>query len=108
MGWGIVQAAWAADLDVGNEDGTGVELWPNPMDDVVRIVLPASDPEGQSRVWIYTVSGQLVHTGEFTGHSKVWRGRNDDGGAVASGIYLVFVRTPVREETVKLAVLRRE
>jgi subtilisin family serine protease len=108
MGWGIVQATWAAGLDVANEDGTGVELWPNPMDDLVRIVLPASDPEGQSRAWIYTVSGQLVHTGEFTGHAMVWDGRNDDGGQVASGVYLVLVRTPVREETVKLAVLRRE
>lgn len=107
MGWGIVQAAWAAGLDVANENGTGVELWPNPMDDLVRIVLPASDPEGESRVWIYTVSGQLVHAGTFAGHSTIWQGHNDDGGTVASGVYLVLVRTPVREETVKLAVLRR-
>lgn len=105
MGWGIVQAAVAAGLDIQNENGTHVELWPNPMNDLVRIVLPESDPEGESRVWIYTASGQLVHRQSFTGHSAFWRGRNDDGDQVASGVYLVLVRTPVREETVKLAVL---
>lgn len=106
MGWGIVQAAVAAGLDIQNPDGDHVELWPNPMDDLVRIVLPASDPEGESRLWIYTLSGELVHKETFTGHVTTWRGLNEDGGQVASGVYLVLVRTPVREETVKLAVLR--
>ena len=81
-----------------------VELWPNPMADYVRVVLPALDPDGPSSIWIYTVSGQLVHRQEFTGYSAVWNGQNDDGGRVASGLYLVLVRTPVRQEIIKLAV----
>lgn len=84
-----------------------VELWPNPMADSVRVVLPALDPSGPSSFWIYTTSGQLVYRQEFTGYSAIWRGQNDDGGQVASGVYLVLVQTPARQEIVKLAVLRQ-
>jgi serine protease AprX len=84
-----------------------VELWPNPMNDTVRIVLPETDPGGSSRVHIYTTAGGPVYSQEFTGSSMLWRGVNDDGEAVASGIYLVLVQTQMREELVKLAVIRR-
>jgi hypothetical protein len=77
------------------------------MDDLVRIVLPEADPEGTSRFWVYTTSGGVVYSDDFTGHSAIWRGRNEEGGTVASGVYLVLVRTPVREEVIKLAVLHR-
>jgi hypothetical protein len=95
-------------ITVGAVSAAGrVELWPNPMSDTVWIVLPEADPGGLSRVWIYTTAGRLVYSQEFSGSSMMWRGRNDDGEAVASGIYLVLVRTPSREELVKLAVIRR-
>jgi subtilisin family serine protease len=104
-GWGRVRAAHAAAMP-SVYHAPEIETWPNPAEDSVRIVTPDTVAEQLSSFEVFTAAGQPVYSGKFRGNSGVWPGLNESGQPVASGIYLVWVRTPKREEIVKVALVR--
>ncbi len=104
MGWGIVQAAEAMRIPAVVSE-SGIRVYPNPSPDGrVNIITP--DTAGTSEYQVFTISGQNVRTARFKSSLGEWDGRNSDGQPVASGIYLIRVVTPVREEILKVAILR--
>jgi alkaline phosphatase len=60
---------------------------------------------------IFNLSGQLVRTlldrdlpaGE---HQTCWDGRNENGKSLATGVYLIIIRSNHREERLKVLLLR--
>ncbi len=102
-GWGVVHAAEAASQPVA-DTASLIEAWPNPFADSVKIVTPDS---GSATLRVFTVAGQPVYSSTFGGNSTVWPGTNNEGAQVASGVYLVWVQTPKREGTIKVALRRR-
>ncbi len=83
---------------------------PNPFNPKVTVPFSLKDP-GRVKVTIYDVAGRQVANladahfdrGE---HSLVWKGRDDDGHAVGSGVYFVRMETAGFGETHKLVLLR--
>lgn len=79
-------------------------------------MLPLQDrsivPErGQVRVAVYDITGRLVKklvdgVYEAGRHSVVWDGRDADGGAVASGIYIYELRTGAIVQTGRMVLAR--
>jgi hypothetical protein len=62
---------------------------------------------GQATVKIFTVSAQHVKTLQTTGDSVSWDLTNDQGGTVASGLYLYLITTDTGAHLAgKLAVIR--
>ncbi|MCI0481417.1 MAG: T9SS type A sorting domain-containing protein, partial [Candidatus Dadabacteria bacterium] len=61
---------------------------------------------------VYNVAGQLVRTlvnevrDAKIGHEVTWDGKNDRGGAVASGIYFYKMDTKDFSQTKKMVMLR--
>ena len=107
MGWGIIQAAKAIDLS-SPTTVSRIEIWPNPtLDGRIKIVTPDSTQSEHTAFQVLTISGQTVYKGEFTGSIGTWDGKNADGEPVASGVYLVHVRTPERDDVLKVAVIRK-
>ncbi|MBI5866842.1 MAG: S8 family serine peptidase [candidate division Zixibacteria bacterium] len=107
VGWGMVRADHAfAALPSGHE-ASGIEVWPNPASDSVWIGTPDAATDAPSHFDVFTAAGDPVYSGEFWGRSSLWLGTNESNQPVASGIYLVWVRTPIRDGLVKLALIRR-
>ena len=83
---------------------------PNPFNPQVTVPFSLKDP-GRVKVSIYDVAGRLVTNladahfdrGE---HSLVWKGRDDHGQGVGSGVYFVKMEAVGFGETQKLVLLR--
>ncbi len=84
--------------------------YPNPFN--ARTILPYQLPQ---RAWvqltIYNVAGQpvrrLVHQEQRAGHYKVsWDGRDKEGRAVGSGVYLYRLQAGSHQQTRRLVVLK--
>jgi len=83
---------------------------PNPFNPatVIRFVLPAA---GRARLAVLDLRGRLVAelldddlpAGE---HAATWRGRDDSGADVASGVYLYRLETAAGRQTRRLTLLR--
>lgn len=104
MGWGLVQTAEAMAIPAVVSE-SGIRAYPNPSFDG-RITIITPDTVGTSEFQVFTVSGQNVHTDHFQGSQVSWDGVNSDGRPVASGIYLIRVITPIREDILKVAIMR--
>lgn len=83
---------------------------PNPFNPLTRIdfSLPRRGPVDLK---VYDVRGQLVRTlvvGELPGgrHSAFWRGEDNSGRRVASGVYLYELRTEEGARTRKMVVVK--
>jgi hypothetical protein len=83
---------------------------PNPFNPETRIryALGASGP---ARLRIYDSSGRLIRTlveerQEAGEHSVVWDGKNDEGGALASGVYFYELSTDQGRESRKALMLK--
>lgn len=85
--------------------------YPNPFSEVttIRYSLPSAD---KVRLRIYDVSGRVVKTLVSAGqqpageHSARWKGDNDAGAAVASGIYFYRIEAGAYTETRRMVLLR--
>lgn len=84
--------------------------YPNPFNSstTIRFSLPKQE---RVALAIYNLAGQqvvtLAHGQRETGtHTLRWDGRNDDGGELASGIYLYRLQVDEQAETRKLLLLR--
>jgi len=92
---------------------TSMELkqnYPNPFNPRTTIRFSVTSTQNASLI-VYNVTGQKVRT-LFDGQvqageqSVVWDGRDDDGGAVASGIYFYRLTTENETQTRKMVFLK--
>jgi flagellar hook assembly protein FlgD len=84
--------------------------FPNPFNPSTTIKFDLKD-KGFVSLKVYNVAGQLVRTlvnGERDANSYTvtWDGKNDRGGAVASGIYFYKMETKDFSQTKKMVMLR--
>ncbi|HVP58611.1 MAG TPA: glucodextranase DOMON-like domain-containing protein [bacterium] len=94
-------------------DGTGTHprllISPNPSRGKVDVCLRGLVPAG-TPVAIFDTSGKLVRTLAGTAdngrYSVSWDGRDGEGRAVASGVYLVKIGSGDRAATGKVAIIR--
>jgi hypothetical protein len=98
----------AAPGDVAAAPGPRLDAYPNPFNPMTRIAfeLPV---DGRALVRIHDLSGRLVRTlvdGERPAgrHEVTWQGRDDRGQPLASGVYLVQLRTAQGHESRKLVL----
>jgi subtilisin family serine protease len=117
-GWGLVQAVAAAGIDTNSIDPVrpdicptdtlevaSIQIWPNPAKTGAKILVP----EGSEGVYqIYSLAGRLVYQGDIAAGMGTWDGTNVAGERVATGVYLVRVKTQSHEKTLKLAWLPRD
>ncbi len=68
------------------------------------------DNEGQVEIRIYDRTGRpVVHFYEKKSagvYEFIWEGKDDSGSFLASGIYTVYIKTPLVEKKIKAAVIR--
>jgi flagellar hook assembly protein FlgD len=67
--------------------------------------------KGLVRLCIYNVAGQLVRTLvdeelEAASHTREWKGLNDGGSKVASGVYFYRLEAGAFESVKKMVLLR--
>lgn len=91
-------------------DAISITAAPNPFNPatMIRYRIPAA---GRVLITVHDVRGRRVTTladeDEPAGdHAVAWRGRDDDGNTVASGVYFVRVAQPGRSRTHKLVLLK--
>ncbi|TBR22433.1 T9SS type A sorting domain-containing protein [bacterium] len=84
-----------------------VIAFPNPFrtneSGTVTITIPTSLQSRGTSIRVYTIDGQLVRDLKA---QTTWDGKNDSGHQVASGTYLVLVKTDAGSQTAKVAVIR--
>jgi len=87
-------------------DLDNMAAYPNPVDakeadaEVNFLRVPAD-----AEIYIYTVSGDLIRHLVYE-ETNSWDLRNEEGGRVAAGIYIFYVRSGDNSGTGKLAVIR--
>ena len=94
----VVQLAPAADL-------AGVKAYPMPF-------RPADGPltidnlTAEANIKIFTIAGELIrNVGYVSANGKAtWDGKNDGGSTVASGVYIMFVKSDNGTKKLKIAV----
>ena len=108
---------WRLVVDAGPVSATTVAplaaaplAHPNPFNPMTEITFELPD-EGFATLRIHDLSGRLVRTLEarhFTAgrHSVVWRGENEGGRAVASGVYLAVLETTRGQVSRRLTLVR--
>ena len=107
------------DLEVSLSQGTGTLTprvfnlnanYPNPFNPMTKISF--SLPEAQNvRLNVYSLDGRLVAKllNETRGpglHEVVWTGRNDDGHAVASGVYFYRIDAGPYSQVRKMTLMK--
>jgi len=106
MGYGIVRAGEAVGLG-DRFQSDRYEIWPNPTTDgFIQIVNPGMEYTQTTEYRILTSAGQPVYAGRFYGPAGFWRGVNEQGEEVASGVYLLWLKSDRGEELLKVALLR--
>jgi hypothetical protein len=84
---------------------------PNPFNPMTSIVYDVPVGGGKVTLRIYDACGRLVRTlredVETPGRKTVaWNGRNDNGQAVATGVYFYRMTAPGFERTLKMVIVR--
>ena len=84
---------------------------PNPFNPSTTISYDVADGGGHVTLRIYDVSGRLVRTlvdqNQGPGRKSVaWKGDNDQGGRVASGVYFYRMSAPGFTETKRMVLLK--
>ena len=82
-----------------------VKVYPNPFNSKLNS-LNIVNLTGSANIKIYNVAGELIRTLDYsTGNSKAtWDGKNDSGSLVASGIYIIHIKSDSGSKTIKVAV----
>jgi hypothetical protein len=83
---------------------------PNPFNPSTSVTFAMKD-KGVVTLKIYNVAGQLVRTlmngtKDVGSYTVTWDGKNDRGGAVASGVYFYKMETKDFSQTKKMVMLR--
>jgi len=87
--------------------------YPNPFNanTVIPYLLPAGVGSSSMQLAVFNLAGQRIRTLAQRGaepgwHHKVWDGRDDDGAAMASGLYLYRLQVGDRVEARKMLLMR--
>ena len=77
----------------------------------VSTVYYTTAADGKVMIYLYTLDGRLVRKlvdeqKQAGTYSVQWEGKNDSGGTVSSGIYLLRITAPGFKETKKICVIR--
>jgi len=111
--------AWGADFgstpnEPGDEETPGrlVEFaaHPNPFNPETELVFSLASP-GRVELAVYDLAGRAVRTlvdgaRPAGNHRAAWRGDDDSGRSVPSGVYLAVIRTDGRREALRLALVK--
>ena len=89
---------------------TLAQNFPNPFNPSTTIKFDLKE-KGLVTLKVYNVAGQLVRTlvnevKDANSYTVAWDGKNDRGGAVASGIYFYKMDTKDFSQTKKMVMLR--
>jgi hypothetical protein len=84
---------------------------PNPFRGETRFLFALPGEKAAVRLTVYDLAGRRVRSlvsGELPGgrHSVTWDGRNDEGGHVATGVYVYRLESGAQSLTRKLVLLR--
>lgn len=90
--------------------GVAVSAYPNPFNPVARIRY-ATTNDGEVTVRVHDLAGRTVRTlvqgpRRAGQHEAVWQGRDRNGRAMSSGVYLVQVRSRGQVASQKLVLAR--
>ncbi|RYZ19971.1 MAG: hypothetical protein EOO16_18290 [Chitinophagaceae bacterium] len=84
--------SFRADATEGSEDYSSLQVFPNPVPPGYTGSIAVRGLKEGSIVKITELNGRLVYQARSNGGTATWNGRDYQGRAVASGVYLVFVR----------------
>ena len=84
--------------------------WPNPFNPATKIAFRLTRP-GEIELSVYDIAGRRVARltdGEYPAgaHAVVWRGRDDRGRPVSSGIYFALLAAPEGRRVQKMLLLK--
>lgn len=93
------QSATAVDPQPLPEAWALSEVFPNPFNPAAALALTLAAPQARVRLEVYDALGQRVRRLDLGPrdagrHRLTWDGRDDAGGAAASGLYMFVVDTP--------------
>jgi Ca-activated chloride channel family protein len=95
-------------------DSLLLRAFPNPFnaETTISLNLPSGVKSEDMSLKIYNLLGQVVRTFTLTSDSQgqtqqiKWDGRNDAGDVVATGVYYVIFKTPVRKASLRLVMVK--
>jgi hypothetical protein len=100
----------SAELEVIVHSKAKIVAFPNPFSDSIAVFVDKSDPTDKINISVFTVAGELVYQfAEEEGQGafrQTWDGKNDKGGSVSSGIYLLKVDINGHAEILKIAKVK--
>jgi hypothetical protein len=87
-----------------------ISNYPNPFNPETTITFELKEP-AMTSLKIYNTRGQLVKTlvdEEMSAgrHSRIWDGLDDDGSAVASGVYLYKINSKKQSKSRKMIMMK--
>ena len=85
-----------------------LSIFPNPFNPTTTVKFTAAIGT-KGFVKVFDLRGKLVrtlHDGTFSRQDFAWKGTDDHGVAVASGVYLITAGADGRTQTVKIALVR--
>lgn len=87
------------------DDLSNVRAFPNPFNPASGR-LTIDNLTSSAAIKIYTVAGELVRSVDYTTANgrAFWRGDNDNGSIVASGVYIALIKSPAGTRKLKIAV----
>jgi hypothetical protein len=111
------QGSFAAACYVGNDEPLDIDRlaldsnYPNPFNPETTLRFSLSKADPQARLIIYNSKGQRVKTmlsgnAAKGSHSLVWNGKDDNGVAVASGVYFYRLQTDGKTLSRKMLLLK--
>jgi sugar lactone lactonase YvrE len=91
--------SYQSDANGGNEDYSGVYVYPNPVRETYDGPVTITGLIANSDIKITDIAGNLVYKTTSLGGQAVWDGNNLNGNRVKTGVYLVFCNDKNGEET---------
>ena len=81
--------------------------YPNPFNPETTISFETTNLHENTRIEIYNLKGQLIHSQEFQSrdHSFVWNGTDKDGNSITSGVYFYILSLDGKTAKVRKCLL---
>ena len=82
--------------------------YPNPFNPETKIEFSVKEGD-KAKLFIYNIKGEIVKTySEFTcgSYSIIWKGKNNQGRKVRSGVYFYELKSQTVDEIKKMVLLK--
>jgi flagellar hook assembly protein FlgD len=97
-------------ISVAQNDLSSVKIYPNPYRPSINMSgLTIENLTQYADLRLFTISRELVRTVDYsneTGRAK-WDGKNDSGNEVASGVYVLFIKSRQGEKKKMKIIVER-